>query len=342
MKNFCLGCVIAWLLGSSVFASGEPTPDDVRARYRLARPKLEAIWDSPAKYTFKHTINRWDIPSEMVGKVKLGDSFQFDVFGQKGRWRIDTTIDKENGSAFKNVVVSAQGNRFKIVQAPGEKVFSDTKSDAQSRLFDESLKTVMGLCEVAFVLPTRVDVEEILFGPNYRLTVVANSDAPAGAEDRGQAGSLMCEFVRSPKSNPATKSRGLVYEMGRITFLPSRDWAIDHYSLTTNTGIHFDGHVEYQQLAGVASQTVPKRVEFTSTESKSSLKTRDVLEAVSIIPGPIDDRVFQLSEFQLKSLDVKQSEGWSFTTILIVLGVQLIVIAIVIRFLSTRKSRSPI
>ena len=98
--------------------------------------------------------------------------------------------------------------------------------------------------------------------------------------------------------------------------------------------------MEYQQVEGINSRTIPKRVGFATTDAKSSLRTNDVMELVSIIPGPIDDREFSISEFQPKLLQVKQSQGWNYTTLLIGAGILLIVVAVVVRVVAERRSRA--
>ncbi len=341
MRKFALICVVILLTKSSVSAAADLTADEVRSAYRHARPRLEAIWEKPAHYTFEHSIKRWDMPPAMAGKVRPEGFSRFEIFGQKGRWRIDTFATVEGGSTNRNSVIFTKNGQYRLTKRAKMNNYDLANSGSDSRPFEETQKNIAGMCEVAFVLPTRVDVSDILFGPNYRITVILPADRMPVAGTQQQTKAVTIDFERSPRSNPSEKVKRLVFETGRVTFLPDRDWAIDHFTLHTNTGLHIEGGVRYQQIDGMDSRTVPERVNFTTTESRSSLKTSDVLALVAIKPGPIDDRLFGLSEFQLKALGAKQSEVWSLGAILIGLGVVLIVVAIVVRVLAKRKSRSP-
>ena len=338
--TFLFITALSCVYGTCFAVEEKLTTEELRSQYRLARPKLEAIWKVPVKYHFNLAVSRWDIPTNMVGKIRPTDSLQFDVFGQDGRWRIDTIQTQEGGSKSVNVMVSSNDEPFSVRKVSGEQVFTKIDFAGNTRPFQESQKAIAGLCEVAFMLPTRFDVSRILFGNNYQIAVLSVIDSLTPSEKSSKSRLVTCEFARIPKSNPSIPPKELFYESGQIVFLADQDWAIDSFRIKTNTDVLYDGHVEYQKVAGIGSQTAPKRVEFRTSEKKSSLKTLDVLEATSIIPGPINDRVFSLSEFQIKKLETKQSEGWNLTAVFVGLGVFLVLIAIVVRLVAYRQSKS--
>jgi hypothetical protein len=340
LKTAPIGCALVTLLGALFpfgIAAGQTTVDEVRAAYRLARPKLEAIWDAPARYTVNASVKRWDISAEFTGKIQPESAMAFEIFGQKGRWRIDMTTVQGAGPSYKTSTVSTvstKAGQFRATRKPGAQQYTISSAAGQTRLIEDAQRTIAGLTQVAFTLPTRVDVGDILLNPEYRITVVPTTDAQPVERQ------VTCAFERIQKSNPSDPITRLIFESGRITFLPERDWAIGEFTLRANTGLTMEGGVEYQQIKGINSRAVPKRVEFLSTETKSALKTRDVVELAAIVPGPIDDRVFSLSAFQLDSLNVKQSEGWNLTPILIESGVAIIVIALAVRMWFARDRSS--
>jgi hypothetical protein len=314
-------------------AKGQWTPEEIRTRYQAARPSLEAIWDAPAHYTFKNTIKRYDIPQDMVGKIQPGNLIEYDVYHDGDRWRFDMRSTIEDKVA-ESVCVSNGKKQSYFTKKPGDKIYTLADTEGQSRMFEEKLKTMKGLCEVACILPMRLDVKDVLFGPNYKFKVVED---PAS---QGQAGvkTVTIEFERVPKSDPNEKVKQFLYDSGRITLLPELNWAIDHYSLVANTGLAAEGRVTYQTVEKLNSRLVPKLVEATTINGKSSLKTTDRTEVTAIVPGPISDEILDLANFQPpKSLEVKQSEGWNDTTPIIALGVVLIVAAILIRILAQRR-----
>lgn len=341
MRIAWLICVVVGGTASATVSAADLTPDDVRAQYLAARPKLEAIWASPAHYVFKYTSERTGIPTDKVGKVQATSTIQYEVFGRKGSWRLDTIAAQPDGSKKETVVVSTADDQFSVTKRSGEEFYTPIETAGLSGYFENSEKTILVLCGSAFILPTRFDVKEILSSPNYRITVVPT--AGTGSTPTG----VTCAFERTPKSDPAQPIRQLLFEEGRITFLPDKDWAIAGFQLRANTGLNMEGRVQYQAMDDMKSPAVPKRTELSMTDARSPIKTNEVLEAISITPGPVDDRVFSPSRFpvkkpviQTKDLARKQSEGWNPTPLLIGLGVSLIVVAIAVRVVTQRKGRS--
>ncbi len=267
------------------FAPGaDLTPEQVREAYRKARPRLEASWKTPATYVFRTTTRRLDIPPDAAKKLPARQETELHVRGGAGRWRFDV-IQRVDGTVNEQTVVSAGDRRFQAIRLADAKFQTVQERGQIPAIYDNTEKALAALCRASTRLYNRVDVADILLGDDYTLSVVPGNDD----------GPVTVAFERKPKPEDANK-RQFVYNSGRVTFLPGRDWAIDHFDGATNTGIVVTGTYVYQEVPGIDSRTLTRRVEFSTSRPTSTLKAIDILEAVSITPGPIDDAVFEPNE----------------------------------------------
>ena len=317
----------------------------LRAEYKLGRAQLESIWGDPAHYQFRHTVTRWDIPPDMAGKVPAEQVLQFEIYGQKGRWRFDLINPGPGGTETRNVVVATAQDQFQANRRFNQPAYTLTSLSDDVRTVDSQLLTARGLFGSSFMLPTRFDVADVVLGPNYQLTEIQEAAAVPG--EGGHPRTVGCRFARAPGAEAASRRNPLIWESGRLSFLPDRAWALDRFTMTGSTGLTYDGHVEYQEVAGMMAPAVPKRTEMTSANAKNSLKTRDVMEAVAIVPGPIADAVFVRGQFEAAAnpppappprLAEKLPEGRNWAGLLVGLGLVLIVGAVGLRVLAARRT----
>lgn len=272
--------VVFWTLAAGSSPAADLTPDQVRDAYREARPRLEAFWKTPASYAFQSNTKRMGVPAHWANVISATDQTSIRVRGAEGRWRVDFRSPEAGGTA-ETVVVSTKAGRFHAAKEVAERRPKIDDRGAIDGYYTNAEKSIAATCRAAATLYNRVDVADILLGDDYRLTVSPD----------GKPGEVTVEFTRILKPEDENK-RQFVYTSGRITFLRNLDWAISSYSAVTNTGLTVDGTHEYQEVAALKSRTMLKRLRMSTTSATSPVNTIETLEAESIRPGPVDDRIF--------------------------------------------------
>lgn len=269
-----------WILSAGRCPAADLSPEQVRAAYREARPRLEAFWKAPASYVFKADTRRLDIPPNDAKFIAASAQSEIRVRGAEGRWRVDH-IRPAAGGTVETVIVVTKDRRFYAIKRVGDRRPNVVERGETDPIYTSGEKIVFATCRASTVLYNRIDAADILLSDAYDLTV------PAGSKP----GEVTVEFARKPMPEDVNK-RQYVYTSGTITFLPGRDWAISGYTIVTNTGLTVVGTHEYQEIPALKSRTMPKRIQMTTTTAKSTLKTIETLDVESIEPGPVDDAVF--------------------------------------------------